>query len=749
VTASSPALWGSEFLVNSTTAGSQAYVSLGALKDGTFVAVWESRKDLANNTYDYDVRGQIFYADGTAKGEEFRVNSTIVGDQEKPFLAVLTDGRFAVAWEDSSGSDGENSWGIRGRIFQADGTAAGADFRMNATGAGVQYDPSIAALSNGGFVVAYTDESTGNPDVRSRVFGSNGQPIGALDGIVSATPDKTQGDTSVIGLADGYAVIYTHSEDDGSNSTIEGRLFDQNGVPKTSAEFEIPVALSPGGKFFSSAATLTDGRFVVVWSDYVAADGLTIKAKIFNANGSPVGPEFTVNTTAILDAYVNDRTAVTALPGGGFAVTFTDYANPTRSDIHTAAFDQNGIRLGDDTFVSAPTIGGVKMLPSITALTDGRIVTAWLDDGGRLADPTGIIGRILDPRVKGVALTGTGIDDHFFGTDYGDSLNGSGGNDELYGEGGNDTINGGQGGDAMYGGLGDDTFYYDNAGDSVADSGGTDTVITALSVGIGTVSYIENLKALDGTSPIDLKGNSAANVITGNAGANLLEGDSGDDTLSGGLGLDTLDGGFGDDTYIIDDAQDVILSDFWSRGDIVKASVTYALRADSEIGTLLATGDASINLTGSNASNVIAGNAAGNILKGSGGDDRLFGGFGDDRLYGGSGKDTLYGESGRDIFTFDTKPNKLNTDRIVGYRVEDDTIYLAKSAFTKIAKKGMLAKAAFFTGTKAHDASDRIIYNKSKGELLYDPDGTGVAAAVKFATIEKSLKMTYADFWVF
>jgi hypothetical protein len=63
-----PHLWDEEFLVNSTTAGIQAYVSLGALKDGTFVAVWESRRDLITGGYEYDVRGQIFYADGTAKG---------------------------------------------------------------------------------------------------------------------------------------------------------------------------------------------------------------------------------------------------------------------------------------------------------------------------------------------------------------------------------------------------------------------------------------------------------------------------------------------------------------------------------------------------------------------------------------------------------------------------------------------------------------------------------------------------------
>jgi len=54
----------------------------------------------------------------------------------------------------------------------------------------------------------------------------------------------------------------------------------------------------------------------------------------------------------------------------------------------------------------------------------------------------------------------------------------------------------------------------------------------------------------------------------------------------------------------------------------------------------------------------------------------------------------------------------------------------------------------FWTGKAAHDASDRIIYDKNAGALYYDMDGTGRAAQVKIATLKKGLSLTEEDFFV-
>ena len=51
-------------------------------------------------------------------------------------------------------------------------------------------------------------------------------------------------------------------------------------------------------------------------------------------------------------------------------------------------------------------------------------------------------------------------------------------------------------------------------------------------------------------------------------------------------------------------------------------------------------------------------------------------------------------------------------------------------------------------GGAGDGAEDRIVYDKATGALFYDADGTGGAAQIRFATLAKGLKMTYADFFV-
>ncbi|WP_230530781.1 calcium-binding protein [Microvirga roseola] len=129
--------------------------------------------------------------------------------------------------------------------------------------------------------------------------------------------------------------------------------------------------------------------------------------------------------------------------------------------------------------------------------------------------------------------------------------------------------------------------------------------------------------------------------------------------------------------------------------------------------------------------------------------DTLKGSRGDNVLSGGAGSDTLLGKGGRDFFLFDADLGKKNVDVIKDFKRKFDKIMLDRDVFLALEKDGKLTKASFHQGSKAHDKTDRIIYDNKTGALYYDEDGRGGDAAVKFATLwNKPKALSHHDFFI-
>ncbi|MEE1656495.1 calcium-binding protein [Microvirga sp. CF3062] len=254
-----------------------------------------------------------------------------------------------------------------------------------------------------------------------------------------------------------------------------------------------------------------------------------------------------------------------------------------------------------------------------------------------------------------------------------------------------------------------------------------------------------------------LYGNAGNDYLDGGDGIDVLDGGEGNDTLigGGGEGPNILKGGNGNDVYKFNEKVDIIIDTGGLDSRMV--SKTTAMSSKDKLEGLAAdeaVGGKSINLTGNDKANLLVGHAGKNMLKGMngndiiegrGGNDQLDGGAGNDQLFGGQGNDKLTGAAGRDTFHFDTALGG-NVDKIVSFSAKDDRIALDRDIFTALSGS-KLSTSAFYIGAKAKDAGDQIIYNKASGALYYDADGTGTsAAAIKFATLDKNLKLSASDF---
>ncbi len=147
---------GTEFQVNTHTAGNQAIPTVAALSTGNFVVTWEDDSGEDGNLA--GVFGQIFNATAAKVGTEFQVNTYTTGNQAAPTVAALSTGNFVVTWEDQSGEDG-SGYGVFGQLFNATAAKVGTEFQVNTHTAGNQGYPTVAALSTGNFVVTWYDDS--------------------------------------------------------------------------------------------------------------------------------------------------------------------------------------------------------------------------------------------------------------------------------------------------------------------------------------------------------------------------------------------------------------------------------------------------------------------------------------------------------------------------------------------------------------------------------------------------------------
>ena len=145
--------------------------------------------------------------------------------------------------------------------------------------------------------------------------------------------------------------------------------------------------------------------------------------------------------------------------------------------------------------------------------------------------------------------------------------------------------------------------------------------------------------------------------------------------------------------------------------------------------------------------NPVAGADAGATLTGDGSANSLTGTVNNDTLIGLTGNDALTGGMGADRFVFNTALNATtNVDSITDFSSGTDKILLDHLILTALTT-GTLAATSFVAeaGAVAHDGNDYLLYNTSTGDLSYDPDGTGVQAAVLFAHLNNNPAMAAAD----
>ncbi|MGQ0564165.1 MAG: calcium-binding protein [Gemmobacter sp.] len=636
-----------EFVIAATSGSNTPEERLTTLADGRLLATWY---DIGSNGG--DIRHRILDIDGTPLTAELSTAASTAGSQIEHSVAALSDGGFVVVWQDFAA---DAAGDVRFRVFDAAGNAVATDLATTQEQSGSrQADPSVTGTPDGGFVIAWTDRNgtnTNRPEgtdaVVVRAFSATGAP---LDGIVRVTgPD---GSGIATELDSGFGLIVGVWDDNALDGIHGGGGEEPPEVDQNADDGALGDATTTEAARTPDVA-VTSAGVVAVWEQ-----GGVVFYQTEDDFG--LGPVLRLTTST----FEQEVPRIEALPFGGHVVTWHEFRNPqgnfTSFDIFARVFDTAGNPVADPVNL---TLGqtGAEFDADVTALIDGRFMVAWSSQGA-LGD---VIGRIYDARTAPVTWTGGDLGERFVGTDIageGDVLNGADGNDDIEAQAGNDVLTGGRGRDSLYGGTGDDTIivhrrdYDDIYGGEGTETEG-DTADFSASGGNFAVDLAGGTYVVGGIT-YDLQGietlltGNGRDIITGSDGAEVIQSGGKRDQITAGLGNDTIDAGGGNDVVYAalgndstNGGGDVDTLDFSALSSGVSFSM--ATGVSNAIGTHL--GYESV-IAGS-GNDTITGADTNDTVRGGAGNDSIAGGRGSDDLYGLAGLDTLSGGAGNDTLT--------------------------------------------------------------------------------------------------
>jgi hypothetical protein len=238
-----------------------------ALPDGGYALVW-----VQSNAGSLDVHLQRFTAAGLGVGTEQRVNSG--GPGGLPNVTALPGGRILVSWGIGS---------VFARVYAADGTG-GAEQSLAPLVGSVYGAPSTAALAGGG-VLAWTRQMFGSAFIEAAVLAPDGAlvvPPFIVDGSTFGNQGPApQTQPSVAALADGGFVVAWVAF-----GNVYARRFDAAAAPVGAVE---RVNLVSHGASAPTVVPLAWGGFIVTWGGLAADATAHLYARMFDAQALTSG----------------------------------------------------------------------------------------------------------------------------------------------------------------------------------------------------------------------------------------------------------------------------------------------------------------------------------------------------------------------------------------------------------------------------------------------------------------------------
>jgi hypothetical protein len=257
---------GPEFFVNTYRPFTQTNPSVAMTRAGSFVIVWDS---WFQDGSDRGVYCQRFDANGSPLGSEFLVNVTTAYSQARPAVRYFGDGRFIVVWESwKQDAPAESGYGVFARVFNADGSAATGEFQVNTYTSDYQWYADVETFDDNGFAIVWCSwgEDGDGGAIALQRFDAAAQKVGP-EVIVNTSTAYYQWLPKVRKMpGGGFCVVWSSWKQDGDREGVYAQMFNDAGR-KTSFETRLntyTASFQWEPDFFTAAGN----QLMAVWSSW-------------------------------------------------------------------------------------------------------------------------------------------------------------------------------------------------------------------------------------------------------------------------------------------------------------------------------------------------------------------------------------------------------------------------------------------------------------------------------------------------
>jgi hypothetical protein len=298
---------------NSTNAANAHVVSF---KNGGAAFVWQAGPDNSPHVYARFLSASNIWLNNT----DICVSTFTSSFQNDPAIARLTNGNVIIVYSSFDQAGSNSLEDVYGQMFSTNGTAIGTNFLINTYTTYNQRNATVAALNNGGFVVAWVSEqerssapnwgsntmdftnvidvsSLPSVDIYERLYTVSGSSAVPSSGEILVNQDINPCASPAIATAADGTYMVTWCAKNMLNPDNSWDIYERSFTGAIGGAVNL-VNTHTFGDQYAPRISVIGGSYLIIWTS-LGQDGDRegVYGQFVNEGDLPVGGEFRVNTT--------------------------------------------------------------------------------------------------------------------------------------------------------------------------------------------------------------------------------------------------------------------------------------------------------------------------------------------------------------------------------------------------------------------------------------------------------------------